>query len=67
MNVSQYQFISDKCTTTKYGNGPQKGVDCIFPIKYQGKTYTGCVPYVGVASSWCSTKGMYNFFEFCFY
>ena len=52
-----FNCILEKCKTTEYGDAPQKGVECVFPMKFDGKIYNGCVPDVGGAS-WCSTKGM---------
>ena len=57
-NISQNEeYISEKCKTTEHEDAPQKGVECIFPMKYDGKIYNGCVPDQGT-SSWCSTKGI---------
>ena len=55
-------FYIDKCVTTSTGIvGPQKGLDCIFPMTFQGKIYDGCVPDRDELSEcdWCSTKGKF--------
>ena len=53
-----FQCILEKCKTSEYGDAPQKGVECVFPMKYEGKIYNGCAPGTG-ESTWCSTKGEY--------
>ena len=35
--------------------GPQKGVQCIFPIKHRGGIYYTCMPD-DTGCHWCSTK-----------
>ena len=53
-------FYIDKCVTSSDGTvGPQKAVECIFPMRFQGKVYHGCVPDRDEkqACDWCSTKG----------
>ena len=56
-----HTFYIDKCVTTFDGIvGPQKGAECIFPMKFQGKIYDGCVPVLANQEcDWCSTKGKF--------
>ena len=54
-----FQCFLEKCKTSEYGDAPQKGVECVFPMKYEGKIYNGCVPGTG-QNTWCSTKGEYD-------
>jgi len=44
------------CTTVA---GPRPNRPCIFPFKYQGKTYTGCTSAI-IDQLWCSTKTTSN-------
>ena len=57
-----HSFYIEKCVTTSDGTvGPQKAVECIFPMRYQGKVYYGCVPDRDGKQEcdWCSTKGKF--------
>ena len=56
-----FLYLTEKCMTTSERGfedfiGPQKGVECIFPMKLGGKTYHRCVPDDN-SCNWCSTKG----------
>ena len=43
-----------RCLTV---SGPNPGKPCIFPFKYNGKTYNGCEKdHEDETKTWCSTK-----------
>ena len=62
IGVIANSFYIDKCVTTSEGIvGPQKAVECIFPMRFKEKIYNGCVPDRNEKQEcdWCSTKGNY--------
>ena len=54
--VSVLEGSGDNCLTTPESRDP--GEKCIFPFKFEGKTYYGCPPDIDDPSKggWCSTK-----------
>ena len=50
---------------TKTGGSAPKGVKCVFPFVYKGKTYNKCTK-VDDATPWCATEKPYkNQFGYC--
>ena len=49
--------ISSPCPGCKTSGGLNPGKPCIFPFKFEGKTYFGCPPEPDApGKTWCSTK-----------